>query len=78
MFDYILNDDYMESEQLTVLWTDYSYAVVHVCELVRDDDYCAKEKKYVDVIARDTEPIDASTYLQIQNVIQEAGLSSGI
>ena len=78
VFDYILSDGYSESELLSIAWTDYSYAVVLVCEEVQDDDYCAEGKKYVDVISRDAEPIPASVYEKIQEIVQEAGLSSGV
>ena len=66
-----------ERESVKVIWTDYFYAAVYVCEEVDEFDYCAEGKEFIDVIARDLDPIPIVVIEELKGVLQRAGYPSG-
>ena len=62
---------------IKVMWTDYKYSAVYTCDEVLDDDSCAPNKDYIDVLARDLEPIPVTVIERLKRVLKRACYEPG-
>ena len=59
------------------MWTDYQYAAVYTCDEVLDDDHCAPNKDYIDVLSRDLDPIPVTVIERLKRVLKQACYEPG-